>query len=95
MCRLWLLVIEGGCLVTYFSPSVITRKYTHAQTEPTHMHFNVWRDVRVRGQLGVRCLAHGHLGSAQQVNWYLLNLNQRPSGSQAKSPQTVLLPPSL
>ncbi len=57
-------------------------------------------------QLGVRCLAHGHLSSAQEVNWHLfsyqstlhiewseLDLNQRPSGSQAKSPRTKLLPP--
>ncbi len=52
-------------------------------------------------QLGVWYLAHGHLGSAQEVNWHLssyqptlhIDLNQQTSGSQAKSPRTELLPP--
>ncbi len=60
--------------------------------------------VRWGKQLGVQCLAHGYLGSAQEANWHLssyqstlhigwskLYLNQQPSGSQAKSPRTELL----
>ncbi len=60
-----------------------------------HTCINVWSDVRARTlplrtapeQFGVQCLAHGCLGCAQEVIWYLssyqptLHIHRRPSGS--------------
>ncbi len=69
------------------------------QTPKTHRTWICisWRDGRAMElpqsgrsrQLGVRCLAQGHLDSAQEVNWHLfsyqstlhtVDLNRPPSG---------------
>ncbi len=64
-------IFSLGCYYTHGSEIGTNRTYTHAlmyggMSERGGCLLG-WRP----GQLGVRCLAHGHLGSAHEVNWHL------------------------